>query len=145
MINLKQLTNEYLAANAAEDKFQVLPAGWWFARIANAEIKQSKNNQNNYYLNVSFNLTEKNQTYKGAYCFLMLNLEHENKQAQAIAFSQYKKLKDAIGASEISQPSDLLGYELQIKTTIQKNEQYGEQVRVVDFKPIENISGDVPF
>lgn len=78
--------------------FDVLPKGDYMVRIDKAELKESKNNSANQYINLE--LTVMQGKYEDRKVFSMINIINQNEKAAAIGRSQLKQLLIATGEAK---------------------------------------------
>lgn len=115
---------------AQTTSYDVLPAGFYDATIANAELKDSKSGGK--YINVRFDITGPSHT--GRVVFGIINVANPNPKAEEVGRQQLGDLIRAIGLDKLSDTDQLVGGQLTIKVDVSSSEQYGEQNRVRGFK-----------
>jgi hypothetical protein len=110
--------------------YDPLPAGFYNATIANAELKTAKSG--GQYLNVRYDIT--GPSHAGRVVFGMLNLSNPNQRAEEIGRQQLGELMRAIGLDTLKDSDQLIGGRLKIKLTVEESEQYGTQNRVGGYR-----------
>lgn len=119
--------------------FQPLPAGWYTATIAGAEVKQTKAGTGQY-ISVRYDIT--GPTHEGRVVFGNLNLRNPNPKAEEIGRQQLGDLMRAIGLAQVSDTDQLIGGRCQIKLAIRKSEEYGDSNDIKAWKAA--AGGSVP-
>ena len=131
MAQLGQVFNtQDLPENSGGD-FSPIPAGWYTAKISEAELKTTKAG-NGQYINVRYDIT--GPEYQGRVVFGMLNITNPSQKAEDIGRAQLGELLRAIGLPRIGDTDELIGHDVQIKTKIQKSEEYGDKNVVTNWK-----------
>ena len=115
---------------AQTNSYEVLPAGFYDATIANAELKDSKSGGK--YINVRYDIT--GPTHTGRVVFGMITIANANPKAEEVGRQQLGSLIQAIGLDKLSDTDQLIGGQLTIKVTVENSEQYGEQNRVSGYR-----------
>jgi hypothetical protein len=110
--------------------YDPLPAGFYNATIANAELKTAKSG--GQYLNVRYDIT--GPSHAGRVVFGMVNLTNPNQRAEEIGRQQLGELMRAIGLDTLKDSDQLIGGRLKIKLTVEESEQYGMQNRVGGYR-----------
>jgi len=110
--------------------YDPLPAGFYSATIANAELKTPKSG--GQYLNVRYDIT--GPSHAGRVVFGMVNLTNPNQRAEEIGRQQLGELMRAIGLDTLKDSDQLIGGRLKIKLTVEESEQYGTQNRVGGYR-----------
>jgi hypothetical protein len=110
--------------------YDPLPAGFYNATIANAELKTAKSG--GQYLNVRYDIT--GPSHAGRVVFGMVNLTNPNQRAEEIGRQQLGELMRAIGLDTLKDSDQLIGGRLKIKLTVEESEQYGTQNRVGGYR-----------
>ena len=119
-------------------EFEPLPAGWYSATIAGAELKDTKAGTGQY-IAVRYDIT--GPTHQGRVVFGNLNIRNPNPKAEEIGRQQLGDLMRAIGLSKVEDTDQLIGGQLQIKLAIKKSDEYGDSN---DVKSCKAISGSAP-
>lgn len=114
--------------------FQPLPAGWYSARIANAELKTTKAGTGQF-IAVRYDIT--GPSHEGRVVFANLNISNPNPKAEEIGRQKLGDLMRAIGLQRVTDTDQLLGGVCQIKLKIQKSEEYGDRNEVTGWKAME--------
>ena len=115
---------------AQTNSYEVLPAGFYDATIANAELKDSKSGGK--YINVRYDIT--GPSHAGRVVFGMITIANANPKAEEVGRQQLGSLIQAIGLDKLSDTDQLIGGQLTIKVTVENSEQYGEQNRVSGYR-----------
>lgn len=119
----------------AEDRdFSPIPAGWYTAAIAGAEIRTTKAGTGNY-IAVRFDIT--GPEHQGRVVWCNLNTRNPNPKAEEIGRQQLGDIMRAIGLTKLEDTDQLLGGNLSIKVTIKDDPTYGLNNEVKAFKSIE--------
>ena len=117
----------------SESNFDPLPAGWYTASIAGAELKDTKAG-NGQYIAVRYDIT--GPSHEGRVVFGNLNIRNPNPKAEEIGHQQLGELMRAIGLSKVEDTDQLIGGQLSIKLKIRKSEEYGDSNDVSGFKAV---------
>jgi hypothetical protein len=112
-----QLDQVYSAADLPESDggFDPIPAGWYSATIAGAELKTTKAGDGRY---IAVKYTIAGPTHQGRVIFGNLNIRNPNEVAEKIGLQQFGDLLRAIGVPRVSDTDQLIGGSLQIKLAI---------------------------
>jgi hypothetical protein len=121
--------------------FDPIPAGWYTATIASAEVKATKNGTGQY-IAIRYDVT--GPTHQGRVIFGNLNIRNASPKAEEIGRQQLGELCRAIGLAKVGDTDQLVGHGLSIKVDIEKSEQYGDKNQVRGFKPIAGGAPSVP-
>ncbi len=113
--------------------FDPIPAGWYTATIASAEVKATKNGTGQY-IAIRYDVT--GPTHQGRVIFGNLNIRNASPKAEEIGRQQLGELCRAIGLAKVGDTDQLVGHGLSIKVDIEKSEQYGDKNQVRGFKPV---------
>lgn len=112
--------------------YEPLPAGWYTATIANAEIRQTASGTGEY-IKVRYDIT--GPTHQGRVVFGNINVKNASSKAEEIGRQQLGEIMRALGMARVSDTDQLLGGNLSIKLDIRPaTEQYGAQNEVKGFK-----------
>lgn len=122
---------------ASENNFEALPAGWYTARITEAEVKATKAGTGKY-IKIRYDIL--GPTHQGRAVFGNLNVRNPNPQAEKIGRQQLNELMGSIGLETFSDTDQLIGAPLQIKLKVRESEEYGNSNDVAGFK---SASGSV--
>lgn len=119
-----------------QDGFEPIPAGWYNARITEAEVKSTKAGTGSY-IKVRYDIT--GPTHQGRVIYGNINLSNPNQQAEQIGIQQLGSLARAIGLEVISDSDQLINRDVQIKLSIKKDTsgQYNDSNDVKGFKAID--------
>ena len=119
--------------------YEPLPAGWYTATIADAELKTTKDGSGQY-IKVRYDIT--GPTHQGRVVFGNLNIKNASAKAEEIGRQQLGELMRAIGLARVTDTDQLIGGSLQIKLDVRAaTEQYPAQNEVRGFKA---ITGSAP-
>jgi hypothetical protein len=113
--------------------FDPLPAGWYTATMAGAELKATKNGTGQY-IAIRYDIT--GPTHQGRVVFGNINIRNQSPKAEEIGRQQLGDIMRAIGLAKVGDTDQLIGNSLQIKLDIEKSEQYGDKNQVKGFKAI---------
>lgn len=114
--------------------FDPLPAGWYTATIAGAELKDTKAGTGQY-IAIRYDIT--GPSHEGRVVFGNINIRNPNPKAEEIARQQLGDIMRAIGVPAVQDTDQLIGGSLAIKLSIRKSEEYGDQNEVKGHKAIE--------
>ena len=119
--------------------YDPLPAGWYTATIADAELKTTKDGSGQY-IKVRYDIT--GPTHQGRVVFGNLNIKNASAKAEEIGRQQLGELMRAIGLAKVTDTDQLIGGSLSIKLDVRAaTEQYAAQNEVKGFKA---ITGSAP-
>jgi len=126
-----------------QDGFEPVPAGWYNARITEAEVKSTKAGTGSY-IKVRYDIT--GPTHQGRVIYGNINLSNPNQQAEQIGIQQLGSLARAIGLEVISDSDQLINRDVQIKLSIKKDTsgQYNDSNDVKGFKAIDGTMPSMP-
>lgn len=126
-----------------QEGFEPIPAGWYNARITEAEVKSTKAGTGTY-LKVRYDIT--GPTHQGRVIYGNINLSNPNQQAEQIGIQQLGSLARAIGLEVISDSDQLINRDVQIKLSIKKDTsgQYNDSNDVKGFKAIDGTMPSMP-
>ena len=110
--------------------YEALPAGWYSATIAGAEVKTTKSGTGRY-IAVKYTIT--GPTHEGRVVFSNLNIENANPKAEEIGRQQLRSLMEAIGLPKMTDSDQLIGGVVKIKLKIESDEQYGDRNNVAGY------------
>ena len=113
--------------------FDPLPAGWYFSTITEAELKTTKAG-NGEYISIKYEVT--GPTHQGRGIYSMLNIRNPNPKAEEIGLGQLRSLMAAINLNDLQDTDQLLGGSLQIKLSVKRDEEYGDQNEVKQYKAL---------
>ncbi len=118
--------------------FDPMPAGWYTATIADAELKPTKDGSGQY-IKVRYDIT--GPTHQGRVVFGNLNIKNASAKAEEIGRQQLGEIMRAIGLAKVTDTDQLIGGSLQIKLEIRQQEGYEPSNDVKGYKA---TSGSVP-
>lgn len=126
-----------------QDGFEPIPAGWYNARITEAEVKSTKAGTGSY-IKVRYDIT--GPTHQGRVIYGNINLSNPNQQAEQIGIQQLGSLARAIGLEVISDSDQLINRDVQIKLSIKKDTsgQYNDSNDVKGFKAVDGVMPSMP-
>lgn len=126
-----------------QDSFEPIPAGWYNARITEAEVKSTKAGTGSY-IKVRYDIT--GPTHQGRVVYGNINLSNPNQQAEQIGIQQLGSLARAIGLEVISDSDQLINRDVQIKLSIKKDTsgQYNDSNDVKGFKAVDGVMPSMP-
>lgn len=114
--------------------YEPLPAGWYTATIADAELKPTKNGSGQY-IKVRYDIT--GPTHQGRVVFGNLNINNSSAKAEEIGRQQLGELMRAIGLAKVTDTDQLIGGVLSIKLDVrEETNQYPAQNEIKGFKAI---------
>lgn len=117
----------------SDRSYDPLPAGWYDAEIAGAEIRQTKAGTGEY-IAVRYDIT--GPTHAGRVIFGNLNISNANPAAEKIGKQQLGELMLAIGLKNVSDTDQLIGHRCSIKLAVRKSEEYGDSNDVKGWKAV---------
>ena len=119
--------------------YDPLPAGWYTATIADAELKPTKDGSGQY-IKVRYDIT--GPTHQGRVVFGNLNIKNASAKAEEIGRQQLGDLMRAIGLARVTDTDQLIGGSLSIKLDVRPaTDQYPAQNEVRGFKA---VTGSAP-
>ena len=126
-----------------QDGFDPIPAGWYNARITEAEVKSTKAGTGSY-VKVRYDIT--GPTHQGRVIYGNINLSNPNQQAEQIGIQQLGSLARAIGLEVISDSDQLINRDVQIKLSVKKDTsgQYNDSNDVKGFKAVDGAMPSMP-
>tara|TARA_R110002020_G_scaffold438254_1_gene648693 strand:- start:1451 stop:1942 length:492 start_codon:yes stop_codon:yes gene_type:complete len=119
---------------AEKREFEPVPAGWYTATIANAELRDTKAGTGKY-ISVRFDIT--GPEHQGRVVFTNLNTSNPNPKAEEIGRQQLGEVMRSVGLQKLEDTDQLLGGNLSIKVTVRNDPNYGPGNEVRGFKAIE--------
>ena len=135
------LDQTYHADNLPKgNSYDAIPAGWYVATIAKAEVKPTNAGTGNY-IAVRYDIT--GPTHQGRVVFGNLNIKNPNPKAEEIGRQQLGEIMRAIGLTQVTDTDQLIGGRLEIKLTIKKDEQYGDGNDIKGFKSINGSTASM--
>ena len=141
MANLNQTFN--IDQLPQGNSYDAIPAGWYSAVIAAAEIKQTSAGTGSF-ISVRYNIT--GPTHQGRAVFGNLNIKNPTPKAEEIGRQQLGEIMRSIGLSQVTDTDQLIGGRLEIKLTIRKDEQYGDSNDIKGFRALNGSArpGSIP-
>jgi hypothetical protein len=127
-------------ATAPSIDFDVLPDGWYSARITQADVRETRAGTGSY-ISVRYDVT--GPTHEGRVVWGNLNLSNPNPRAEQIGREQLSQLIAAIGLAKITDSDELIGGECEIKLKV-KTDDYGTKNEVKAWKAREGLSAPKP-
>jgi len=115
--------------------FDVLPAGWYQAKVKATELKQTRAGNGEY---ISLQLEILGPSHQGRVVFSNINIMNPNPKAEEIGLSQLNSLLSAIGLSQISDTDQMINGEAMIKLSIKRSDEYGDRNEVKGYKAVSN-------
>ena len=113
--------------------FEPLPAGWYNAKITNAELKATKAETGQY---IAIRYDIEGPTHQGRIIFGNLNIRNPNIKAEEIGRQQLGDLMRAAGLAKVNDTDQLIGCSLQIKVDIRRQDGYDPTNEVRGYKAI---------
>ena len=119
--------------------YEPLPAGWYTATIAHAELRPTRDGSGQY-IKVRYDIT--GPTHQGRVVFGNINIRNASAKAEEIGRMELGNLMRAIGLARITDTDQLIGGVLSIKVDVRPaTDQYPAQNEVRGFKA---ITGSAP-
>ena len=116
--------------------FEPLPAGWYMARVTDAETRATKAGTGEY-ISVRYDIT--GPTHQGRVVYGNLNISNPSAKAEQIGRQQLGELMRAIGLAKISDTDQLVGGVCELKITIRKgNDQYPDSNDIQAWKAVSS-------
>jgi hypothetical protein len=125
----------------SESNFDPLPAGWYQAKIAGAEVKATKAGTGQY-IAVRYDIV--GPTHQGRVVFGNINIRNPNPQAETIGRQQLGELMRAIGLESLQDSDQLVGGNCSIKLTVKDDPQYGPSNELKGFKSMSGSAAPAP-
>jgi hypothetical protein len=133
------LNETFNVANLPQgNNYDAIPAGWYSAVIAGAEIKKTSAGTGSF-ISVRYNIT--GPSHQGRAVFGNLNIKNPTPKAEEIGRQQLGDIMRSIGLKEVTDTDQLIGGRLEIKLAIRKDEQYGDGNEIKGFR---SLSGSIP-
>lgn len=123
-------------------QYDPLPAGWYTAKITDADLKTTKAG-NGQYIAVRYDIT--GPTHQGRVVWGNLNIKNPNPKAEEIGRQQLAELMAAIGLAKVRDTDELIGGELSIKLKVRQSEQYGDSNDVQGYRSISGSAAPQPM
>lgn len=111
--------------------YDVLPAGWYSAKIEKVEVRDSNKTRGANYLWLE--LTVVGEQYAGRKLFPRITLRNPNTTAVSIGRRELAELTLAAGISVLKDSKQLLGQVIDVRVKIRKDDQYGEDNDVTGY------------
>lgn len=131
--------NDLPAGNSGN--FDPLPAGWYSATMAGAELRNTKSGTGQY-IAIRFDIT--GPTHQGRVVFGNINIRNSSPKAEEIGRQQLGDIMRAVGLARVSDTDQLIGHQLQIKLGLEKSEQFGDRNDVKGFKAVAGGAPKMP-
>lgn len=122
---------------AAERSFDLLPAGWYTARVTGAEVRQTKTGTGSY-LRVEFTVADP----AGRKVWSNYNVRNANAAAEQIGRQQLAELLRAVGIVKLGDTDELIGTAVSIKVKVR--EARGEYEASNEVAGSKSLDGAVP-
>ena len=123
------------ATVAPKEAFDVLPAGWYNARVTASEMKPTKDGTGSM---LALTLSVMDGKYVNRKIFERLNLKNKSPKAVEIAYQTLSSICHATGVIQLGNPTQLHGIPLQVKVKVRPAEgQYSESNETTGYKAIE--------
>jgi hypothetical protein len=123
------------------NNFEPLPAGWYTASIAGAEIKNTKAGTGQF-IAVKYTIT--GPSFQGRVVFGNLNIKNPNVKAEEIGRQQLGEIMRAIGLAKVTDTDQLIGGNISIKLEVKRSEEYGDSNEIKQFKAMSGAGGAMP-
>jgi len=120
-----------------QNDYTPIPAGWYTAKITDAELKSTKSGTGQY-IKVRFDVM--GPSHEGRVIFTNLNIRNSNPKAEEIAHQQLRELMIATGLNSVQNTDQLIGGMCSVKVAVRKSEEYGDQNEVKGYKAIEGTA-----
>lgn len=118
--------------------YDLIPDGWYRAKIKGAELKATKAGDGQY-------IAVQYQIESGRVVFGNLNIKNRNPEAERIGLQQLGEVMGSIGLTKIQDTDQLIGGDLMIKVgTSKKQEGFEVRNEVKGFKAIEGGAPPMP-
>ena len=101
----------------SESNYDLIPPGWYTAKITKAEVKATKNGTGQY-IAVRYDIV--GPSHQGRVVFGNLNIKNANPAAENIGREQLGQIMRAIGLARVTDSDQLVGGDLQIKVAIRE-------------------------
>jgi len=130
------------ASVAPQESYDILPAGWYNARITGSEMKPTKDGTGSY---LSLTMTVIDGLAANRKIFDRLNLNNKNPKAVEIAYQTLSSICHATGVINLQDSTQLHGIPLSVKVKVRPAEgQYGESNEVAGYRKVEGVAPAVP-
>ncbi len=129
------LLNFNAATVPPQEAFDVLPAGWYNARITASEMKPTKDGTGSMLL---LTLTVIDGKYANRKIFDRLNLKNKSPKAVEIAYQTLSSICHATGVIQLTDSTQLHGIPVQVKVKVRPAEgAYSESNETAGYRAIE--------
>ena len=125
----------------SDNDFQPIPAGWYNATVAGAELKDTKAGTGSY---ISVRLDVTGPSHEGRVVFTNLNIKNPNPKAEEIGRQQLDSLMRAIGIPTVENTDQLIGGNCSIKVSIKLSEEWGDKNEVKAYRSVEGSTPPMP-
>lgn len=123
----------------SDNDFDVLPAGWYRAKIVGSEEKQTKRGDGSY-LSLQFCIigpSDGSSKFENRRVFTNLNLNNPNPKAVEIATRDLADICRAVGVLSPQTSEQLHEKPLMIKLSIRRSEEWGDSNEVKGYRPMQ--------
>lgn len=128
---------------APAQAFELLPAGWYNAKIVESQMKPTKNGSGAY---LALTLEVIDDKYASRKLFDRLNLKNDNPQAVDIAYRTLSAICHATGIVQVQDSAQLHGIPLQVKVkVVPAKDGYEASNEISGYKPIESAPSQQAF
>lgn len=139
-MNLGQIFNrDEMPTNT--NNFEPIPAGWYTAHIAKAEVRATRDGTGNY-INMQLSIT--GPSYEGRVVFGTINLRNKSQKAEEIGRAQLGDLMRALGLARVQDTDELVGGHVSIKVAVETSEGYEPRNTVKAYKAIDGSAPPAP-
>lgn len=126
----------------SEVSYDLLPAGWYTARIGDVVLKDTKSG-NGKYLAITYDIV--GPSHQGRKAFCNFNIKNASADAERIGRQQLGELMRASGLSEMRGTECLINRQCQIKVTVKPADgQYEARNEVKGFKAADGMGSAFP-
>ena len=114
--------------------FEPIPAGWYTAKVADAELRDTKSGTGQL---IAVRHDVLGPSYEGRVVWTNINIKNANPKAEEIGRQQLGDMMRAIGLGSVQDTDQLIGGECQIKVGIEHSEGYDPKNNVKGWKASE--------
>lgn len=111
--------------------YDPVPAGWYTVTIVDGQMKDTKAGTGKY---LSLQLSIDGPTNQGRVVWANLNINNPSPKAEEIGRQQFGELLKAVGLAKCGDTDQLIEKSLEVKLSIQINEQYGDKNEVKGYR-----------
>ena len=132
-------------------KYDPVDEGWYAIEAEEAEVKETKAGTGEY-INLKFRII--NGPFEGRVLWHNFNIKNKSDMAVQIGMGQLKKFMAAsdgvLNPNNLENVSDLIGFPVQAKLKIKRDDTYGDSNVVTSFKSVASKAkdpkqDDIPF